>query len=221
MLQPLALTCLATMLLSCLFLGFASPEGAAKEETSVDTGKDARSSSGLKKEVPLLDTSNESQHLIKGPRLFGGLVERELAVQWDDWRNRFLQFVRAGMIPNKYEELEWQHGITAQFRCVVTADKHIKSCEITESSGNVSFDNTLEMAVESLDGYKILTFPAGSRRTEVLVDHIYVTLGGLDPGHIDFGDVEYEDMPNVPTEAECQEQNTVPDKAEDANAAKN
>lgn len=125
-----------------------------------------------------------------GIKLTGGVEEENLALQWDDWHNAFANAVAALMVSEFSPALSLRRGLRCWYRYEVTSDKRVKKIEITKSSGNIWFDQLVRRSVQKLEGNDILTFPAGSLRSEVSSE-LSVKLGGAAKGALRLGDVEY------------------------------
>jgi hypothetical protein len=125
-------------------------------------------------------------------KLVGNVEEKNLAIEWNDWHNRFSRAVRKGAFASIYEMLNFRPGTITYYRCEVTADRHIKDVRIVRSSGNFWFDGAVVKAVRNLDGDDILAFPAGSRRS-IISTEVGVQFGGGRKGDLNFGDVEYRE----------------------------
>ncbi len=126
-------------------------------------------------------------------RLKGGVIEANLAIEWDDWHNDFGRAVASRMFSNVGEFLNMPQGLTTWYHFEVTADRHVKHAEITKSSGNLWFDHAVLQAVYKLEGNSLLAFPPGSQRSEISAD-IGVRMGGEKTGYLRFGDVEYHEV---------------------------
>ncbi len=125
--------------------------------------------------------------------LSGGIEEHNLAVEWNDWHNKFADAVRSRVFSSIFETINMKPGAVTWYRCEVSADKHIKNVRITRSSGDFWYDSAIVKAVYKLDGSPILAFPEKSRRSEIVTE-IGIKLGGQDRGKLDFGDVEYREI---------------------------
>jgi hypothetical protein len=108
--------------------------------------------------------------------------DKELAVQWDKWRNRFLWAIQSGVqeILNNSQDgnLRWDPrtqtvvrqfplGTAAWFYCQVTADRRIVNFKFLHGSGYPNYDQAVQEAIAALAGSSILRFPAGSHRLKV------------------------------------------------------
>jgi len=122
--------------------------------------------------------------------LFGGVVEKDLAIEWDNWHNKLVHAALPRVFNNFAEALNVPNGTTTWIHCEVTREKHIKSALVTKSSGLLWFDRMARDAVYRLEGNSVLTFPANSQRTDVATDFT-VSKGGKHTGDLVFGDIEY------------------------------
>lgn len=159
------------------------------------------------KERPVLKGSAE----LKGGKLSSqdpDADDRELMVEWDRWRNRFLRAVQLGTQevvnnpdPEDYEPPKFDYrtgriapkfpmGTVAYFSCQVTAAGEIRNLNIFRSSGFPSYDKAVIKAVRQLEGTRVLTFPRGSHRLVVKQDAGIRTASSSDFKYYHFGDVE-------------------------------
>lgn len=143
----------------------------------------------------------------------GGLLDpdeddQELMVEWDRWHNRFLRAVQLGVQellnnpdPEDYERPRvdpvtgnftnrYPLGTGAAFSCQVTADGQIKNLEIVETSNFPKYDRAVLRAVQQLAGTRILVFPKGSHRRNVIQPGRIKTATTNDFKYHHFGDVE-------------------------------
>jgi hypothetical protein len=128
----------------------------------------------------------------KQVRLLGGVIEQDLAIEWDEWHNKFARAVRSRVFKSFWESINIPQGSTASYHCEVTRDRKIKNLQITKSSGLLWYDRAILDAVSGLDGSEVLTFPANSQRTEVSTD-LGISLGvGRDV--LEFGDLEHQEI---------------------------
>lgn len=111
--------------------------------------------------------------------------DRELQIEWDKWRNKFLRTVlmsvqekinnpdpedyvrprvdpRTGMLMPRFPL-----GTIAYFTVQVTKDGALKHLDIIETSGHPSYDKAVLAAIRELEGSALLNFPRGSRRALV------------------------------------------------------
>ncbi len=131
-------------------------------------------------------------------KLSGGVEEKNLAIDWDDWHNAFGHAVASGMFENFGDALNMEHGLTTWYHCSIDADRHVKHAEITKSSGNLWYDREVLEGVYKLNGSYILAFPPGSQRSEIAAD-FGIRMGGAKTGYLRFGDVEYHEVSTTPT----------------------
>lgn len=136
-------------------------------------------------------------------------ADRDLMVEWDRWRNRFLRAVqmqiqagvnhpdfdddprarfdpRTGMIMPRFPL-----GTEAWFSCEVTNDKRIRHLKIIRSSGTPAYDKAVLEGVRALEGTSILIYPAGSHRIIVSQEAGIRTSDHADYQYHHFGDVEH------------------------------
>ena len=154
--------------------------------------------SGFIKLEPKLDLNPPREEPQAEPRksrfsLSGGVQEKDLAIEWDNWHNKLVEAVLPRVFNNFAEALNIPAGATTWIHCEVTSDRHIKTALITKSSGILWYDRMVRDAVFKLDGNYVLTFPAQSKRTEVATN-VAIVKGGKRKGFINFGDVEYADV---------------------------
>src|SRR4029453_9699612 len=142
-----------------------------------------------------VDKRQQSESVPPGQQvtLFGGVVEKNLAIEWDKWHNRLVHAVPPRVFNNVVEALDVPAGATTGIRCEVTSDRHIKTVQVVKSSGHLWFDKLVRDAVYKLDGHYILTFPPNSKRTEVATN-FSITKGGKERGDLVIGDVEYAEL---------------------------
>jgi hypothetical protein len=122
--------------------------------------------------------------------LFGGVVEKDLAIEWDNWHSQLVHAALPFVSRNFGELLNVPNGAVTQLHCEVTRDRHIKTVLVSKSSGSLWFDRMARDAVYRLDGHYLLTFPAKSQRTEVATDFT-ISKGRKTGGKLEFDDVEY------------------------------
>src|SRR5262249_24036410 len=70
----------------------------------------------------------------------GGVVEKNLAIEWDQWHNRLVHAVPPRVFNNVVDALDVPTGATTGIHVEVTSDKHIKTVQVVRSSGNLWFD---------------------------------------------------------------------------------
>ncbi|MBX9724617.1 MAG: hypothetical protein K2X81_24645 [Candidatus Obscuribacterales bacterium] len=137
----------------------------------------------------------------KQVKLTGGVIEKNLIIEWDDWHNKFAQAVAAHMFHNFIEMINMPHGATTWYHCEITADKHVKVVRILKSSGNFWYDKAVIDGVNRLENNDVLTFPKNSQRTEISTD-LGIVMGGEKKGYLRFGDNEYHQFTKDPPLAE-------------------
>lgn len=131
--------------------------------------------------------------------------DQELAVQWDIWRNRFLNAVQSGVqetLNNPDDSmLRWDPsrqvvmmrfplGTAAWFSCRITNDQHIADLKLMRSSGFPNYDKAVLAAVSNLDGSALLRYPKRSRRRIVTQIAGIKTSDSSQQQFFHFGDVE-------------------------------
>lgn len=137
--------------------------------------------------------------------------DRELMIEWDKWRNRFLRAVQHGMQYNlnnsmSEETLRWdpqRHvmmsgfpiGTEAWFYCQITSDRKIVRAKIVRSSGFKAYDRALLLALDNLQGSSILRYPKGSKRVVVEQAAGVVSAASSQDRYFHFGDVEHQRVP--------------------------
>lgn len=144
---------------------------AADEPSGVAESAPVSPRSFLRMIEPKLDTSpgedtyepSQSRFTIKG-----GIEEKNLAIEWDDWHNKVAEAIMGGVFENFIEAQLTPDGVSAAYRFETTVDRHIKNVEIVNSSGNQWFNHLIVRAINKLDGNWVLSFPAGSKRLEVV-----------------------------------------------------
>ena len=186
------------------FAGSGEPSATAKGDSDFAdaASADAKPTRDLQTQEPQLDTYEPATaplRMPKGPNgeaaaLSGNVVERQLAIDWDTWRNTFRRAVNSGLFPNPFEAINTKRGTYTFYHCEVTADRHIKNLKILRSSGDFWFDNRVVKAVNNLDGSSILAFPSRSTRTEISADIGIVYGGRRAGGDLYFDDVEYRQL---------------------------
>lgn len=136
--------------------------------------------------------------------------DRELMVQWDKWRNRFLWSVQSGIqeiLENPTDAtLRWDEqkqamvskfplGTIAWFSCQITPDKQIVNLKLLHPSGYAGYDQAVLEAVRALQGSSILRYPTSSRRKIVtqIAGVKTAETGGYN--YFKFGDVERQHHP--------------------------
>lgn len=137
--------------------------------------------------------------------------DQELQVEWDRWRNRFLNAILAGTMENlnnpDASEYRWDPvtkrvmsqyplGTISWFACNVTSDRRISGLKLIKSSGYPNYDNAVLNAVRSLEGTTLLKFPSRSRRTMVSQAGGVKTSDQFQQQYFKFGDVEHVRVPS-------------------------
>lgn len=171
------------------------------QEAQLDQPDDLKSPMGLPAQSQQAAVRSQSlrTHEFK---LQGQVIEQELAIEWDQWHNRFAKAVRNGMFRSMFDAINMPPGAITWYHCEVDAQRKLKNVRISRSSGNFWYDKAVIDAVRNLDGNEILAFPRGSKRLEVSTD-IGIKLGGPRTGDINFGDVERRQL--SPEEAEAEQ----------------
>ncbi|HEY9785760.1 MAG TPA: TonB C-terminal domain-containing protein [Candidatus Obscuribacterales bacterium] len=136
--------------------------------------------------------------------------DQELQVEWDRWRNRFLNYVQQGVQEtlNNPDATDLRFdpstnrvvsrfplGTTAWFAARVTKDRRVASVKILKSSGFPNYDRAVEDAIWGLDGTSILRFPKGSMRATVTQTGGIKTSATSERQYFKFGDVERYRVP--------------------------
>jgi hypothetical protein len=134
----------------------------------------------------------------KPVRLSGGVEDKELEIQWDDWRNKFGSNVERRIFHSPIEALVVPMGITSYFHCTVTNDKHVKDVRITKSSGVLWYDRAVKDAVESMQGDDVLLFPEGSQRSEVSVNIGFTHVDKKTVRYVYYNDIEHSTIQDKP-----------------------
>ena len=201
---------LSYLLNLAFFILFTAPAIMAQEQSGAENAAAARpkvdeiketsrtdSAAGRQMLEPKYDTFeqkaekqlNEIQSVVK---LVGNVEEKNLAIEWNDWHNRFSQAVRRRVFTSLFETINFRKGVITFYRCQVSSDRHIKDLSIVRSSGDFWYDSAVLKAVNKLDGDEILAFPAQSRRSAVVTE-VGIQLGGPRLDNLNFGDVEYRE----------------------------
>jgi hypothetical protein len=137
-------------------------------------------------------------------------TDKELMIEWDRWRNRFLQAVLGGTTDalnndqarnfqfnpqTNVVESKYPMGTNAWFSCKITKDGHIKEVLIEKSSGFSGYDDAVRESVQSLEGSAILKFPSRSRRISVLQAGGVERTAQVNKQYFHFGDTEHYRVP--------------------------
>ncbi|MBX9686470.1 MAG: hypothetical protein K2X27_07195 [Candidatus Obscuribacterales bacterium] len=134
-------------------------------------------------------------------KLIGNIEEQNLAVEWNEWHNRFARTVRNRMFSSLFETINMKAGATCWYSCEVDSHRHITNIKITKSSGDFWYDSAVVKAVNNLEGTDVLAFPEDSKRSTISTE-VGIQLGGQNKGDLNFGDVEYR--PIAPGESSTQ-----------------
>jgi len=183
-------------------------KGEASEDDEPDLqAMNARPGSGKAPLKASAQMSGEDQLQEEGPEA----ADRELAVEWDRWRNRFLSAVQGGLqedLNNPDDEnlrfdpvskrilLKFPLGTTCWFSAKVSNDRHIVSYRLMHSSGFPGYDKAVERAIRNLDGSSLLRFPKGSHRQVVTQAGGIKTAESSEKQYFHFGDTERYRVPN-------------------------
>jgi hypothetical protein len=143
------------------------------------------------------------------------LQDRELMVEWDRWRNKFLRAVQLQVQAGVNHPDDWEEdarpklvidpytgqpvgvqprfpmGTEAWFTCQITADKRVKNLSIVKPSGYPAYDKAVLEGVRALEGTSMLIYPSGSKRQVVGQTAGIRTAGSSDYQYHHFGDVEH------------------------------
>lgn len=175
-----------------------------KEDTLAQTGTPSKPKPELVKQEPMLDSIDyPPQPTISQPgrqvKLVGGIEEKQFAIEWDDWHNKVARAAMALVFNNAVEVFIIPNNATTWIHVEITSDRHIKKVEVLHSSGAILFDRLVREAALKLDGNSVLTFPATSKRTEVVTNFAITKeadRGNRDINRVEFGDVEYQEIEN-------------------------
>ena len=173
----------------------AATPATAAASTPAATGTSANSGpafKGVELQPTLAPVPPPPLYHGKPVQLSGGVVDKELEIEWDDWRNQFGNAIERRTFRSAVDAMIVPLGITAYFHCTVTADRHVKDIRITKSSGTLWYDRAVKDAVTSMDGESILAFPAGSQRLEVSFNIGLTHVDKKTNRYIYFGDVEHQ-----------------------------
>jgi len=136
--------------------------------------------------------------------------DKELMIEWDHWRNRFLQAVLSGTTDilnsdqaqnfqfnpqTKVIESKYPFGTIAWFSCKITKAGRIKDVLIEGPSGFPVYDEAVRGAVQTLTGSAILKFPSRSKRVSVLQAGGVERTAQVNKQYFRFGDIEHYRMP--------------------------
>jgi hypothetical protein len=138
-------------------------------------------------------------------------TDQELMVEWDAWRNRFLQAVQSDVQSNLNNSddsmLRWDPrnqtvirqfplGTVAWFKCDIREDLKIVNFQLVKSSGYPNYDRIVMDAVAALNGTNILRFPSKSKRHKVNQMAGIQTATQSTKEFFRFGDVEKYRVPS-------------------------
>ncbi len=198
--------------------GQASSPRAGRVDQSTLKGSEAVDDDGTDLK-PLTATVAPSGGMLKGgariedAELAGedpDAQDQELQVEWDRWRNRFLQAVLSGAMDNlnnpqeadlrfdprtQRVTIQFPLGTVAWFSCQITNDRQIKNLRLDQSSGYENYDRAVLNAVQDLTGTVILQFPSRSRRTIVSQNGGVKTSDRTEQQYFRFNDVERYRVP--------------------------
>lgn len=136
--------------------------------------------------------------------------DKELMIEWDHWRNRFLQAVLSGTTDilssdqaqnfqfnaqTKMIESKYPFGTIAWFSCQITKDGQIREVLIDSPSGFPAYDEAVREAVKALAGSAILKFPSRSKRVSVLQAGGVQRTAQVNKQYFHFGDIEHYRLP--------------------------
>ncbi len=136
--------------------------------------------------------------------------DKELMIEWDHWRNRFLQAVLSGTTDilnsdqaqnfqfnaqTKTIESKYPFGTVAWFSCKITRDGQINEALIERPSGFPAYDEAVREAVKALAASEILKFPSHSKRISVLQAGGVERTAQVNKQYFRFGDVEHYRVP--------------------------
>ncbi|MBA3857640.1 MAG: hypothetical protein C0507_12095 [Cyanobacteria bacterium PR.3.49] len=145
-----------------------------------------------------------------GPAGDPDMDDQELQVAWDKWRNKFLWAVQSGVQEalNNPDDVDLRFdprrgmvvvrfplGTTAWFHCKISADRHIVSAKIKQSSGFPNFDQAVLNSINHLEGSSYLRFPSRSQRQFVTQTAGIKTSDSPERQYFKFGDVERYRVP--------------------------
>ena len=81
-------------------------------------------------------------------------------------------------------------GTVAWFHCKISADRHVMSAKIKQTSGFPNFDNAVISSIRNLEGSTVLRFPKRSQRQFVTQTAGIKTADSPERQYFKFGDVE-------------------------------
>jgi TonB C terminal len=174
---------------------------------NMDYGKP--SNSYIKGQVKQEDMESTKENPVNGDE-HPDAADKDLMIEWDNWRNRFLQAVLSGTTDalnndqaqnfqfnpqTNIIESKYPMGTNAWFSCKVMRDGQIKDIQIERSSGFAGYDQAVRESVQSLAGSAILKFPSHSRRISVLQAGGVERTAQINKQYFRFGDVEHYRLP--------------------------
>jgi len=145
-----------------------------------------------------------------GPAGDPDMDDQELQVEWAKWRNKFLWAVQSGVQEalNNPDDVDLRFdprrgmvvvrfplGTTAWFHCKISADRHIVSAKIKQTSGFPNFDQAVLNSINHLEGSSYLRFPRRSQRQFVTQTAGIKTSDSPERQYFKFGDVERYRVP--------------------------
>lgn len=151
-----------------------------------------------------------ASHADTGPAADPDMDDQELQVEWDKWRNKFLWAVQSGVQEalNNPDDVDLRFdprrgmvvvrfplGTVAWFHCKISADRHIVSAKIKQTSGFPNFDQAVINSITALEGSSYLRFPRRSQRQFVTQTAGIKTSDSPEKQYFKFGDVEKYRVP--------------------------
>lgn len=139
--------------------------------------------------------------------------DKELMVEWDRWRNKFLRAVQLQVQAGVNHPDDWEEesrprvvvdpytgrpmvmprfpmGTEAWFSCDVTNERKVKNLKIVKPSGFPAYDKAVLEGVRALEGTSMLEYPHGSHRLVVSETAGIRTAQTSEYQYHHFGDVE-------------------------------
>jgi TonB family protein len=132
-------------------------------------------------------------------------------IEWDRWRNRFLQAVLTSTteILNSDQAQSFQYnpvdnaieskfplGTTAWFICTISNDRQIKNARIVRSSGFSGYDQAVLEAIQAMKNSNILKFPNRSKRISILQAGGVERTTNQQNQYFHFNDIEHYHIPS-------------------------
>ncbi len=168
--------------------------------------------------TPMKPTMQGGRQILQGSAMqsdFGpsgdpDMDDQELQVEWDKWRNKFLWAVQSGVQEalNNPDDVDLRYdprrgmvvvrfplGTVAWFHCKISADRHIVSAKIKQTSGFPNFDQAVLHSIMALEGSSYLRFPKRSQRQFVTQTAGIKTSDSPERQYFKFGDVERYRVP--------------------------